>query len=58
MTDTAQQKARKGYEEKRVTKRVSFNTETEAELLDKINLIQTETNLSFSEWVKAKIQEY
>lgn len=44
------QKARQKYDQKRITKSVSFNSETEQELL-----IFTE-NIDFSNWVKAKIK--
>lgn len=42
--------AKKTYEQKRDTKRVSFNTEKEAELLEFAN------SVDFSNWVKDKIK--
>ena len=41
---------KKTYEQKRDTKRVSFNTEKEAELLEFAN------SVDFSNWVKDKIK--
>jgi len=40
------------YADKRHVKRVSFNTETESELIAKMDKIP-----NFSEWVKTKLQE-
>lgn len=51
MTDQ-KKKANTKYEEKRISKRVSFNTETEKDLLEKAEKIQ-----DFSKWVKSKIKE-
>ena len=45
-------KAKTTYEKKRIAKRVSFNTETEKDLLKKVEKIQ-----DFSTWVKSKIKE-
>ncbi|XQD08916.1 hypothetical protein ACM720_03895 [Neisseria sp. LNP16475] len=45
-------KAKTTYEAKRISKRVSFNTETEKDLLEKVEKIQ-----DFSKWVKSKIKE-
>ncbi|MEF1940152.1 hypothetical protein QWX53_08145 [Neisseria gonorrhoeae] len=42
---------RKRYEQKRVIKKVSFNAETEKELLEYAQ------NLDFSQWVKSIIKE-
>lgn len=42
---------KKTYEQKRNTKRVSFNIEKEAELLEFAN------SVDFSSWVKQKISE-
>lgn len=47
----AQKKANSKYEEKRKIKKVSFNAETEKELLDFAN------SVDFSNWVKQKIKE-
>lgn len=41
----------KKYEKKRLLKHVSFNTETEQELLDFVKSVE------FSQWVKKKIRE-
>lgn len=43
--------SRKRYEDKRIFKKVSFNTETDAELLEVVK------NLDFSQWVKDKLRE-
>ena len=43
-------KTKKTYEQKRDTKRVSFNTKKEAELLEFAN------SVDFSNWVKEKIK--
>lgn len=47
----ALQKAQERYENKRQVKRVSFNIETEKELLEFAN------SVDFSNWVKQKISE-
>lgn len=47
----ALQKAQERYENKRQVKRVSFNIETEKELLEFAN------SVDFSNWVKQKINE-
>ena len=47
----ALQKAQERYENKRQIKRVSFNIETEKELLEFAN------SVDFSNWVKQKISE-
>lgn len=47
-----QKKAEKKYELKRKSKRVSFNTETEKELLEKAEKLP-----DFSNWVKNKLKE-
>ncbi len=47
----ALQKAQERYENKRQVKRVSFNIETEKELLEFAN------SMDFSSWVKQKISE-
>ena len=47
----ALQKAQERYENKRPVKRVSFNIETEKELLEFAN------SVDFSGWVKQKINE-
>ena len=47
----ALQKAQERYENKRQVKRVSFNIETEKELLEFAN------STDFSSWVKQKISE-
>ena len=47
----ALQKAQERYENKRQVKRVSFNIETEKELLQFAN------SVDFSSWVKQKISE-
>lgn len=47
----ALQKAQERYENKRQVKRVSFNIETEKELLEFAN------SVDFSRWVKQKITE-
>ena len=47
----ALQKAQERYENKRQVKRVSFNIETEKELLEFAN------SVDFSGWVKQKINE-
>lgn len=57
METKARKKALADYESKRTAKRVSFNNESEAALLSKIEEIQAKTGLSFSEWVKKKIEE-
>ena len=56
MSITAQQKAHAVYETKRTIKRVSFNNDSEAVLLEKLESIQAQTSLSFSEWVKKQIE--
>ena len=43
--------AKRKYENNRQTKRVSFNTETEKELLEFAN------SVDFSKWVKSKIEK-
>ncbi|WP_179988335.1 MULTISPECIES: hypothetical protein [unclassified Acinetobacter] len=45
------QEAKRKYENNRQTKRVSFNIETEKELLEFAN------SVDFSNWVKQKIKE-
>lgn len=45
------QKTKTKYESKRVIKPISFNTETEKELLEFAN------SVDFSNWVKQKIKE-
>lgn len=45
-------KAKNSYEKKRIAQRVSFNSETEKDLLEKVEKIQ-----DFSKWVKSKIKE-
>lgn len=52
MTDTENKRSeyRKKYEDKRVIKKVSFNTETEKQLLDFAE------NVDFSQWVKEQIK--
>ena len=57
METKARKKALADYESKRVLKPISFNTQKEAGLLVKIEKIQAKTGLSFSEWVKKKIEE-
>ena len=47
----ALQKAQAKYETKRQIKKVSFNSETEKDLLE------FATSVNFSEWVKKKIKE-
>ncbi|MCH7391805.1 hypothetical protein [Acinetobacter dispersus] len=47
----AQKKARIKHESKRQIKKVSFNTETEKELLEFAN------SIDFSTWVKEKIKD-
>ncbi|MDM1019721.1 hypothetical protein QSV37_05260 [Acinetobacter sp. VNK23] len=47
----AQKKANSKYEKKRQAKRVSFNPETEKELLDFAD------SVDFSNWVKQKIKD-
>lgn len=51
MASTAQDKARRKYDDKRQIKKVSFNTETEEDILKFAN------SVNFSEWVKQKIKE-
>lgn len=51
MTDEKLIEKRKRYEQKRVQKHVSFNSETEKELLDFAN------SRDFSQWVKSIIRE-
>lgn len=51
MASTALDKARQKYDEKRQIKKVSFNSETEKDLLE------FATSINFSEWVKQKIKE-
>ena len=51
MASTALDKARQKYDEKRQIKKVSFNPDTEKNLLDFAN------SVNFSEWVKQKIKE-
>ena len=48
----AHREADSRYADKRHVKRVSFNTETESELIAKMDKIP-----NFSEWVKTKLQE-
>ena len=48
----AHREADSRYADKRHVKRVSFNTETESDLIAK-----TEKIPNFSEWVKTKLQE-
>ena len=50
MASTALDKAREKYDEKRKIKKVSFNTETEKDILDFAN------SVNFSEWFKQKIK--
>lgn len=47
----AHKKARKKYEGKRILRNVSFNVETDQELINFVN------NVDFSNWVKSKILE-
>ncbi len=47
----SQKKAHKNYEKKRIMKPISFNTETEKELLEFAN------SVDFSNWVKQKIRD-
>ena len=47
----SQKKAHKSYEKKRIMKPISFNTETEKELLEFAN------SVDFSNWVKQKIKD-
>lgn len=47
------QKARKKYGQKRVEMKVSFNKDTEADLLHAAKNMQ-----KFSAWVKVKLKEY
>ena len=47
----SQKKAHKNYEKKRIMKPISFNTETEKELLEFAN------SVDFSNWVKQKIKD-
>ncbi|CBX23229.1 hypothetical protein [Neisseria lactamica] len=51
MVDEKLAENRKRYEQKRVIKKVSFNAETEKELLEYAK------NLDFSQWVKSIIKE-
>ena len=51
MVDEKLAKYRKRAEAKRVIKKVSFNRETERDILEIAN------NLDFSQWVKEKIRE-
>ena len=51
MASTALDKARRKYDDKRQIKKVSFNPETEKNLLDFAN------SVDFSNWVKQKIKE-
>ena len=57
MYSKAQLQAKADYESKRVSKPISFNTQKEADLLIKIEEIKAKTGLSFSEWVKKKIED-
>lgn len=52
MVDEKLAQNRKRYEKKRVQKHVSFNSETEKEMLAFAN------SVDFSNWVKARIQEW
>ena len=49
--ESPKKEANKSYEKKRVLRPVSFNTETESEL------IEWAKSVSFSKWVKEKIRE-
>lgn len=51
MVDEKLAEYRKRAEAKRTTKKVSFNLETEKDILDVAN------NLDFSQWVKEKLRE-
>lgn len=51
MVDEKLAENRKRYEQKRVIKKVSFNAETEKELLEYAQ------NLDFSQWVKDQIRK-
>ncbi|HEZ3190868.1 TPA: hypothetical protein WH336_001820 [Neisseria meningitidis] len=51
MVDEKLAENRKRYEQKRVIKKVSFNAETEKELLEYAQ------NIDFSQWVKSIIKE-
>lgn len=51
MVDEKLAENRKRYEQKRVIKKVSFNAETEKELLEYAK------NLDFSQWVKDQIRK-
>lgn len=51
MASIALDKARRKYDDKRQIKKVSFNPDTENELLEFAN------SVNFSEWVKQKIKE-
>ena len=55
MANTAQDRKER-YEAKRIIKKVSFNNETEIDLIHKIEKIQADMGLSFSEWVKKQIE--
>ncbi len=48
---TKQAEYQRKYEQKRVLKRVSFNLETEADLLELAN------SMDFSQWVKEQLRE-
>ena len=56
MTST-QQDRKERYEAKRIIKKVSFNNETDTELLNKIEELQIKYKLTFSELVKKLIQD-
>jgi hypothetical protein len=58
MNKSSLEKAQQKYEEKRIVKPISFNSEKDELLLLKINEITKKTGLSFSVWVKQKIQEF
>ena len=51
MVDEKWAEYRKRYEAKRVIKKVSFNSETEKDLLEAAN------KLDFSQWVKEKLKD-
>ncbi|WP_095501883.1 MULTISPECIES: hypothetical protein [Neisseria] len=51
MVDEKLAEYRKRAEAKRTTKKVSFNLETEKDILDVAN------NIDFSQWVKEKLRE-
>lgn len=50
--DSAEEDRKRKYESKRQVKRVSFNTDTEPDLLSAANSIP-----DFSKWVKEKLRE-